>query len=598
MPTVTYRSQAPWRNYHCTLGAFAPGSPWPEMTIDSLATIDASDTSQLSGLERFAATGAALFDHLASLAPPEPPGDLVAAGIVGQGWSFAPLIGTPFSQLLCPGLSGITELAAQDCSSDSSAQADFVALASGGTTLADLAVWAEERGRSIRTSGTYLFSTIAGSAATASHGSRLGYGGTQNMILGMHLIVGSEEHVWIERKSSPVISATGLARLAIRGKAPRLVQDDERFEDALVHLGAMGIVNGVAVELHAEERFSLMQRVEPLTLSFLDAIATGSFDAVARRLNCAAAPAFYELTLNPHAPFDDAATHILYFPTSRAALLPAGDARIVWPGDAISQLGLQLFPQAMPPNATVNFSAVAQPRSVPPWVLPLLLKGADSVFAYYRGLKTFDTIANAFDPDDPSLPPPYRWSELHHGEITGGIPGALYNASFAVPLDRVAKAIPVICAAVRDLPGSFVFTLRFVTCAAGTLAFTRFENTAVIEIDGLSPLICQLAKANVDMSKPNAAELLRALDELTLTLPAGAAAVRKGLEADGIPYSMHWAKLGDLDRAKVYADYGHPLDPEALTYRWRDTRDFLLDSLGKRHFWSDALIAYGLVEPG
>lgn len=595
MATVSYQSHASWRNYHCTVGSIVPGSPWPEMIIDSLATIDASDAKQPSGLERFAATGAALFDHLASLALPAPRANPKAAGIVGQGWSFAPLIGTPSSQLLCPGLSGIANLAAQEWSPASSVAADFIALASGGATLADLAAWAEERGRGIRTSGTYLLPTIAGSAATASHGSRLGYGGTQNMILGMHLIVGSEEHAWIERKSSPVLSATGLARLAIRGKAPRLVQDDERFEDALVHLGAMGIVNGVAIELRPEERFSLMQRVESLNSAFLDDIAVGSFSAVAQRLNCTAAPEFYELTLNPHAPFDDAATHIMYFPTNRASLLPAGDAGIVWPGEAIARLGLQLFPPATPSNATASLSAAGQASSVPPWVLPLLLQGADSVFAYYRGLKTFDTIATAFDPDDASLPPPYRWSELHHGEITGGIPGALYNASFAVPLDRVPKAVPAICAAVRDLPGSFVFTLRFVTGAAGTLAFTRFENTAVIEIDGLSPLICQLAKTNVDMSKPNAAELLQALEELSGTLPTGAAAVRKALETAGIPYSMHWAKLGDLDRAKVYADYGHPLDPETLTHRWRDTRDFLLGPVGKRMFWNDALIAFGLV---
>lgn len=97
------------------------------------------------------------------------------------------------------------------------------------------------------------------------------------------------------------------------------------------------------------------------------------------------------------------------------------------------------------------------------------------------------------------------------------------------------------------------------------------------------------------MSKPNAAELLQALEELSETVPAGAAAVRKALETDGISYSMHWAKLGSLDRAKVYADYGHPLDPETLTHRWRDTRDFLLGQVGKQMFWNDALIAFGLV---
>jgi hypothetical protein len=228
--------------------------------------------------------------------------------------------------------------------------------------------------------------------------------------------------------------------------------------------------------------------------------------------------------------------------------------------------------------------------------LPALLKGAGSVFTYYRGLKPFESTTTEFDPEDPRLPA-YKWSELHPGEITGGIPGALYNASYAIPLDRVPKAIPAICAAASNLAGAFVFTLRFVAGASGTLAFTRFDHNAVIEIDGLSPLICRRAAQGVDPNHPQASELLLALRELAETLPAGAAAVRAALEDASIPYSMHWAKLGDLDRAKVYADFGHPLDTDSLIRQWRDTRDNLLSSFGKSVFWNEALVDFGLLDP-
>jgi hypothetical protein len=602
MPRITYKPNASWHNFHRTLGQMGPEGP--EMQIASLASIDATDASQISGLERFATTGATLFEYLRALDVPSAPSEApasFAAGTVGQGWSFAPLIGTPVTQLDATGLAGLVMLADDERDPGCRLPADFIALAGGGTTVYDLLLWAESNSRTVHTSGTYLFPTVAGAAATASHGSRLGFGGMQNMILGMHLIVGSGEHVWIEPKFAPVLSPAGLERLAIDGTPPQLVQDDDRFEDALVHLGAMGIVNGVAIELTASRNFTLMQRVTMLTPDFLQDIADGKFQAVAARLNCAVAPLFYELTINPHAPFDYPATNILYFPTSRMALMPSGNADILRPADAISQLGDKMHVFGTPAKsesfAPADFTPTSA-QSIPPWVLPMLI-GDESIFAYYRGLKAYDTPDAVFDPEaqGEGAPKLYKWSELHKGTITGNQPGALYNASFSIPLEHLAKAIPLICAAVHDLAPSFVFTVRFVDKAAGTLAFTRFEKNAVIEIDGLSPLICLGTQARVDRNQHYAPGLIAALDVLAATLPMGAAAVRGALDGAGIRYSMHWAKLGDLHQAKVHADYGHPRDPESLIYRWRQTRDDLLTPFGKRVFWNDALLQYGLLDP-
>ena len=119
----------------------------------------------------------------------------------------------------------------------------------------------------------------------------------------------------------------------------------------------------------------------------------------------------------------------------------------------------------------------------------------------------------------------------------------------------------------------------------------------VIEIDGLSPLICAHAKATVDPKSPYAVEFRQALDELAVTVRNGAATVRQALQATGIPYSMHWAKLGDLDKIKVYGDYGRPTEPDWLIRCWRETRDDLLSPFGAAVFWDDALVHYSLIEP-
>lgn len=600
MPKMRYETDVSWTNYHKTLGKLGPDGP--SMTIESQAWIDATDTDPQLGLTRFAVTAATLFEHLraleARLDAGEPP---FAAGMVGQAWSFSPLIGTPESQLHCEGLSSVIGLAAIDRHRDCPTPADHIALVGGGTTMWDVAQWAEANDRTLRTSGSFLCPTIAGGFGTSSHGSRLGYGGIQDMVLGMHLIVGAGEHVWIERESCPVLNEAALEKLAAAGTAVRLVRCDDQFEDALVHLGAMGIVNGVALALADNRKFALMERMNPITPQWLDNIAAGNFEAVAKQLGCDASPAFYELTINPHALFTDGATHILYFPTDRVMAVDAGPAGILRPADAISQIGEALMARLDAGLAVAGAERAVRAASrrdpVPPWVLRWILPGGvDSVFSYYFGLKGFQPANGGFDPEDPGSSAAFKWSELHDEEITGDVPGALYNASFAIPLERVTRAVPAICAAVSDLSASFVFTLRFVSKPAGTLAFTRFDQNAVIEIDGLSPLICLDAKGKVDLGAPNAEAILQGLDELFVTLPAGAERVRNALKAEGIPYSMHWAKLGGLDQAKVYADYGHPQEPDSLIRRWRDTRNDLLTDFGKSIFFNDAVVDYGLVE--
>lgn len=604
MPSISYDGFAAWSNYHLTLGAPGPHTPVPSLTVESLGKVHAADTASLSGLERFAATATPLMAHLSKLSgmmhPEAPaPARSFAAGLTGRGWSFSPLIGAPVSQLLCEGLAGTRALEPDERHAACRIPADRIALASGGTRLREIVNWAEARDLTIETSGTHLGATIAGAAATASHGSRLGFGGTQDMILGMHLVVGEDEHLWIEPASSPILSDAGLARLAAASGSFRVVRDDDLFQDALVHLGAMGIVNGVALALVPNLQFALMLRHAPIDDAWLEELGRGDFARTAERLQCAASPIFYELTLNPHAAFADNATHMMYFVRTPQGFLPPGDADILRPADAIAQLGaLILANLRMRDQARAEGLAADDPHLPTPVtrVLRLLLNNYESAFAFYRATGQFEPNDSVFDPDEPARDG-YYWSGLHKDEITGDIPGTLYNASYAIPCARLASAIPAISAAVAGLEPSFVFTVRFVAKPAGTLAFTRFDDNAVIEIDGLSPLICQLARGLIDPAAPDAAELLAALGRLEGTLERGALAVRAALEDAGIPYSMHWAKLGRLDKAKVQADFGHPGDDESLIRRWRAARDQLLGESGRALFWNDHVVALGLLDP-
>jgi hypothetical protein len=593
MPSISYERFVAWSNYHLTRGD-DPKADIPAMRIDEVARVHAGDVDTM-GLERFGRFADKLLGHMRHLKDraegPEPP-ERPVAGPVGQAWSFSPLIGTSSGQLMCDGMSGISPARADDLHPDCPVARRAVAFALGGTRLREIATWAEARGRGLATSGTHLGPTIAGGFGTASHGSKLGYGGLQNMVMGIHLVTGEDKHVWLEPKSRPVLSDTGLGRLQAGDTEVALVRDDARFEDALVHLGAMGIVVGVALELPPRRRFAKMVVDQAVSPDWLEAIGRGEHAALAKALGCGKAPVFHELTLDPLDPFGASAIHTMYF----RRRTPGGikPAPFVAPADAIARyaqalsdpaflaaLGLALAPEKLA-------SAGDPDDPVRQAIFEVL--HAHSAYEAYKYLSGA-TAAGPFDPEGDVLAG--TWSEIHNSDvITGGIPGALYNASFAVPRADTAKAVAAISAAViaAKLPAVFVFTLRFVTGAAGSLAFTRFAETTAIEIDGISNLACKLAVARLsNQPDPPPDVVLGAILGLGPTLSQGARAVRAALDGK-VDYAMHWAKLGDLDRAKVLADYAGPLP------RWRETREFLLTDFGRKVFWNEAAVAYGLVD--
>jgi hypothetical protein len=363
----------------------------------------------------------------------------------------------------------------------------------------------------------------------------------------------------------------------------------------------MGIVNGLALEMVEDISYGLLRRDKALDQAVLEMIDHGDFAAIASYLKCAGDPAFYELTIDPHHLLGARAFHTLYFPLGLMPGLVSEDADLVGASESIvrfaSELSIARLLEIFSTKAPAGFldaTPVEQAEDPITAVLRLILEGNESAFAYYGASGAFDPVD---DPKDPGDLKPFTWANLHSSdEITGGIPGALYNASFAIPREMVSRAVPAICDAVSDLAGAFIFTLRFVSSAKGTLAFTRFEENAVIEIDGLSPFICDLKASELDPGDPTQAKIRQILWLLGEVLPEGAKRVRSALDQAGIPFSMHWAKLGDLDATKVHGDFGVQASGEVSRLeRWRSARSQLLSSEAQALFWNEAVMKYGLL---
>lgn len=577
MPSLSHNMMSMWRNYHLTeegryiprldtdpdaVGTLSKGG-YPDGTVRDLVTVNCSDLLGKAGPAMFEATSkilCALIDEVLDpptlIIPKRPAVDLVP---IGRGWSFSALVGGCDTQIDMTGQSGFAMARSTHMAKRAFYPARRTAFVLGGTRLRELLSWAQEKHNlSVQTSGTHLGLTIAGAIATASHGSRLGFGGMQDLVTGLHIVTGPKTSVWIERKSRPVLNDATINSFS--NQPP--IRDDQQFEDALVHLGGMGIVNGVTLEMVRDTGYALRIKRHLIDSVWLRDVAQGSFRKLAKTLGRDAAPIFYELTLDPFNWNGNPAVHSLYFRNQTAAF------------DAGLEPIKRTFADQIGPiyNGLLSgFLALNNPFAASKKEQEMI-----SVFDLYCAELAKNPWFN--NPPDNA-----RWNQLHADEITGGYPGALYNASFAVPRKDIADVLPLLCKAVEDLLPTFLFTLRFVSNASGTLAFTRFAETCVIEIDGFSE--------NAPVFGPQIGDVIR----------EGARRVRACLDGENalgrsFDYSMHWGKLGNLDKSKVWADFGAPGTKGSKIDIWRATRAALLDPKFADILWNQALVNYGLID--
>ena len=107
-------------------------------------------------------------------------------------------------------------------------------LSSVGNSVAALNDYLFASGLSIKGCGSNNGQTIAGAISTGTHGGAYRFGSMQEMVAGLHLITGPDTHVYVERKSYPVMRPDFAQSIGAD-----FVQDDILFYAALVGLGAV-----------------------------------------------------------------------------------------------------------------------------------------------------------------------------------------------------------------------------------------------------------------------------------------------------------------------------------------------------------------------
>ena len=153
---------------------------------------------------------------------------------LGSGHSFNDIADSPGTQVSVAGLPPELEI-------DSAAS---VARVAAGLTYAELAVRLDEKGFALRNQASLPHISVAGACATATHGSGLANAGLAAAVAGLEMVAADGELVAVGR-------------------------EDDWFDAAPVHLGALGVVTRATLEVVPS--FEVSQRVyEDLPLQVLD----------------------------------------------------------------------------------------------------------------------------------------------------------------------------------------------------------------------------------------------------------------------------------------------------------------------------------------
>jgi FAD/FMN-containing dehydrogenase len=322
-----------------------------------------------------------------------------------------------------------------------------------GTTIKAASAVLDARQQSIKTSGASDGQTIAGALSTGTHGSALDFGSIQESVVALHVAVGPDRTVWLERASRPVVKA------AVVNNAPfhaELLRDDALFDAAVVGLGAFGVILSVTIEV--EPRYLLEVFGKRIPFDGAVRAAIGQFDFTGVNVgHPAERPHHFSIIVNPHKADEVYAT--IMYKRPYVANYPKHDFADPDSGlgdDALEFIGraIDFFPQltnAMIPTIVTN-------------TLTDRYETIDGAMGTHREVFCPTSI---------------------RGKVSSTAIG-LPRASSAAVLDEVLA----LHAAGDPFPGGF--GMRFVKGTNATLGFTRYPSTCVLEADAVD---CEAASS-------------------------------------------------------------------------------------------------------
>ena len=377
-------------------------------------------------------------------------GDAAATGeqlrAIGGGWSFSRVPATGGRVLNTKNLNSVFSLSERRISEAYSGTKDGLFLVQCGTGIAELNKYLETRkGRALKTTGASNGQTIAGALSTGTHGSAFDFGAITEYVVALHLIVGPDRHVWLERASYPVIADSLPDELGAE-----LIRDDKLFNAALVSFGSFGVIHAVVIE--TEEIFLLEKdrRRLPYDDALKALITTLDFSDYPLLPRPGERPYHFQIVANPFDLDSGVFAKTIYkdlpYPAGRQPdySIAAGHG----PGDDLPSFLAAITDEA--PALTEK-------------LITALLK---TRFKPFKEKDRLGTIGETFG---------YTSTK-----------GKVFGSTFGVDLKDAARALDLLVGLQEsEGPAPLVFAQRFVKKSSALLGFTKYETTCVIDMDGV-----------------------------------------------------------------------------------------------------------------
>jgi FAD/FMN-containing dehydrogenase len=292
--------------------------------------------------------------------------------------------------------------------------------------------------RSLKTSGASNGQSIAGLISNCTHGSAIDFGSSPDFVVGLHLIVSPDKHIYLERASQPVVTQSYIQRL----RAEHIL-DDALFNAALVSFGSFGFIHGVMIETDPIFLYNVFRKQLP-TEQIHPLLQTLDFSHADFLPRPNIRPYHFQVTINPYDSGKRPYVTVMYKDNYRENY-----PRIVVPTN-----------EAAPGEDAPIF--LGKLTDVVPLLTPVIVN--KTLKAAYKD------IDNA-------------WGT--HGEVFGIslFRGKVLSSAIGVSVENTNDVIAIALRLNKQHSYVGVFSFRFVKQTRATLGFTRFPHTCIAEFD-------------------------------------------------------------------------------------------------------------------
>jgi hypothetical protein len=417
---------------------------------------------------------------------------------LGAGWSWTKIATVNNGIMLdTKSLNTVFDITSDSIDAASNKDPKYLLFAQSGNGIWEIEKHLRQKSQSLKASGASNGQTIAGAIGTGAHGSAFNVGAVQDYVVGLHIIVSANRHVYLERQTDPVVSANFIQNLKTE-----LIQDDDLFNAALVSFGSFGVIQGVMIE--TEDLFLLETYMT--RMKYDDSEEGQILKNVMQTLDFSQAnlphenllPYHFSVIINPYDLSNGVYVNTMYKGLYRDDYTPEPpNGAGLGPGDDAP--------------AFIGMVTGFIPATIPGLVNLVLSSALD---------------VSKKNSDGSPIP---KYGIL--GEIFNNttLRGKVLSAAVGFPIQYVNKVIHLMLQLNADIgPFPGLFSFRYMAKTKATLGFTRFDKTCVMELDA--------SYANNIFTFYSKVWLM--------------------LENEDIPFTFHWGKVNEINPQRLSNMYG------------------------------------------